>query len=84
MAHVHPIIDADAHFIINAATRVISNSDDKKLMIVKGDHNSEKVTFELPRYIEDQKEMIIGLPSSSKLLVSNDSPFEFSTTTDGT
>lgn len=45
------VVDTDAHFIIDAITRKIKNTGDKK-ELVQGDHNSERFTFECPRYIE--------------------------------
>lgn len=45
------VVDSDAHFIIDLITRkVISNTD--KSDLVQFDHNSERITFECPRYIE--------------------------------
>lgn len=45
------IIDNDPHFIIDAASRKIINNSGKNTL-VQYDHNSERITFELPRYIE--------------------------------
>ena len=45
------VVDSDAHFIIDLITRkVISNTD--KSDLAQFDHNSERITFECPRYIE--------------------------------
>lgn len=49
----HNIIDPDLHFIIDADNRSITNETGQKLTIMQYDHNSERATFELPRYIED-------------------------------
>ena len=49
----HNIIDPDLHFIIDADNRSITNETGSKLTIMQYDHNSERATFELPRYIED-------------------------------
>lgn len=49
----HNIIDPDLHFIIDADDRSITNETGQKLTIMQYDHNSERATFELPRYIED-------------------------------
>lgn len=51
MAHSHSVKDSDSHFTINAATRSIENKSGK-LTLVQYDHNSERFTFEMPRYIE--------------------------------
>lgn len=52
MAHIHSVYDADTHFTIDPITRKISNAASKKYGVVQFDHNSERFTFELPRYIE--------------------------------
>ena len=52
MAHEHEVIDTDAHFKINGSTRTIENAAEVKKMIVQGDHNSERFTFELPKTID--------------------------------
>lgn len=46
------IIDNDAHFVIDSISRQIVNTG-KKNTIVQYDHNSERITFELIRYIEE-------------------------------
>lgn len=55
MAHEHDkhdVQDLDPRFIINGDTRVISNSAPKSVL-VQFDHNSERFTFEMPRYVEE-------------------------------
>lgn len=49
----HSIIDPDLHFIIDADNRSITNETGERLTIMQYDHNSERATFELPRYIEE-------------------------------
>lgn len=51
MEHMHNIIDTDVRFSIDAIHRRIK-SESKKLTLMQGDHNSERFTFEIPRYIE--------------------------------
>ena len=51
MAHVSNIIDTDKHFIIDPVTREI-NTESTKSILIQGDHNSERYTFEMPRFIE--------------------------------
>lgn len=51
MAHRHSVYDTDKHFLIDAASRTIKN-ESKKITVVQYDHNSERFTFELPRYID--------------------------------
>lgn len=52
MAHEDKIKDTDAFFVVDAITRQIKNMTPQKIVLVQGDHNSEKFTFSLPRYIE--------------------------------
>ena len=52
MAHLHSIYDTDTHFKIDSATRVVKNASVTKTTIAQHDHNSERFTFELPRYID--------------------------------
>lgn len=51
--HAHDVIDTDGRFIIDPDTRTISPSDGYKLIVIEGDHNSERCTFSLPRYIDN-------------------------------
>lgn len=51
MADTHPIVDADKRFKIDPATRQIIN-ESGKLILMQNDHNSERFTFEIPRYVE--------------------------------
>lgn len=44
------VVDADSHFIIDPVTRTIQNDGEKNL--VQFDHNSERKTFECPRFVE--------------------------------
>lgn len=50
--HEHAVIDSDSYFIIDPISRRIENTARKKLVIMQYDHDSERFTFELPRYIE--------------------------------
>lgn len=52
MAHIHPVKDTDVHYKIDAVSRVIVNVDETKRMLVQNDHNSERLTFEVPRYVD--------------------------------
>lgn len=51
MAHIHSVYDTDHHFKIDPLTRAIT-TESKKVTLTQGDHNSERFTFELPRFIE--------------------------------
>lgn len=52
MSHIHEVIDTDAHYKIDGITRTIVNIDETKRELVQGDHNSERFTFEIPRYVD--------------------------------
>lgn len=52
MAHKHSVYDTSLHFIIDGNTRLVKNSTEAKVTLVQYDHNSERITFELPRYID--------------------------------
>ena len=52
MEHKHSVLDSDTRFSINAITRQIRNETSRKTSLMQNDHNSERFTFELPRYIE--------------------------------
>ena len=53
MGHVHTVSDTDTIFSINPITRAIKNESNRKTTLIQGDHNSERYTFEIPRYIEE-------------------------------
>lgn len=52
MSHVHSIVDEDRFFVIDPVSRAISNKSDK-VLISQYDHDSERFTFKIPRYVED-------------------------------
>lgn len=52
MIHSNKIRDADVHFIIDPITRAIKSASTTKTSVIQYDHNSERFTFILPRYIE--------------------------------
>lgn len=52
MVHINKIIDADPHFVIDINTRNIKNVSQSKTTIVQYDHNSERFSFTLPRFVE--------------------------------
>lgn len=53
MAHTHPVTDTidDGRFVIDPITRTL-RTESKKITLIKGDHNSERFTFELPDVVE--------------------------------
>ena len=44
--------DSDTPFVIDPVTREITNKNNKKVTLIQGDHNSERFSFEIPRFIE--------------------------------
>lgn len=52
MAVRHGVHDSDKHFIIDPVTRTIANQSGK-LVLIQYDHNSERFTFECPRYVDE-------------------------------
>lgn len=52
MSHTNKIIDSDAFFEVNAITRQIANKTPSKITLMQNDHNSERFTFSVPRFIE--------------------------------
>lgn len=51
MAVKHGVTDSDKHFVIDPVTRTIKNQSGK-LVLIQYDHNSERFTFECPRYVD--------------------------------
>ena len=51
MAHIHDVYDTDVYFVIDPVTRMITNQS-RKATVIQFDHNSERFTFEIPRYVE--------------------------------
>ena len=52
MEHKHSVFDTDTHFVIAKDTREIKLESSAAPVIVQRDHNSERLSFELPRYID--------------------------------
>lgn len=46
------VSDMDTPFVVDAITRDITNKNPEKKILIQGDHNSERFTFEIPRFIE--------------------------------
>lgn len=67
MSHTHPIVDSDLHFTINSTDRTITNASNK-VKLIQYDHNSERFTFECPRFIEGHD---MSLCNSVKVLYIN-------------
>lgn len=52
MAHLHEMRDSDSHYVIDPASRTVKSNGSSKSILIQYDHNSEILTFEMPRYIE--------------------------------
>ena len=50
--HIHPVSDTDEYFVIDPTTRNIERSTRYSNVLMQYDHNSERYTFKLPRYID--------------------------------
>ena len=51
MAHLHSVSDSDSLFIVDTAKRVIK-SKSKKAAVMQYDHNSERITFLVGRFLD--------------------------------
>lgn len=60
MGHKHPVYDTDKHFIIDPITKQIS-TDSPKLVLAQKSHNSERITFEIPKEIEGHDMSVCNL-----------------------
>lgn len=52
MAHLHDVRDTDTHFIIDPISRSLTNPGSDKSSVFQYDHDSERITFEIPRYVD--------------------------------
>lgn len=52
MPHDHFLVDDDNRFIIDGSTRQITNLTGVRPSVMQYDHNSEKLVFQMPRYVE--------------------------------
>lgn len=52
MGHIHDVIDTDIHYKIDGISRTIINVNETKRQLVQYDHNSERLTFEIPRKVD--------------------------------
>ena len=52
MAHIHSVYDTDKHFAIESDTRELLNKTTGKTGVMQFDHNSERITFEMPKSVE--------------------------------
>lgn len=52
MSHKNKIVDTETHFVIDPHTRRITTAQTSNNTLVQYDHNSERFTFEIPRYVD--------------------------------
>jgi hypothetical protein len=50
--HKHEVVDNDAMFVIDPITHALTNTSGEKIVLIRGEHNSERITVKMPRYIE--------------------------------
>lgn len=56
--HTHPTADSDPYFVIDPNTRTMSNGSSEPIRIMQYDHDSEILTFELPRFVDGHDMML--------------------------
>lgn len=52
MSHANKIYDSDPHFSISPITRLIKNESSRKTTLIQNDHNSERFSFSMERFVE--------------------------------
>lgn len=53
MPHIHGVFDTDTHFMVDPVRKELDIAEGyEKVKVIQFDHNSERFTFEMPRYIE--------------------------------
>lgn len=72
MAHKHSVRDTNAHFTIDQFTRQIKNDSAEKTTIVQYDHNSQRLTFEMPLYIDSHAMTLCDLIEIHYINISTD------------
>lgn len=72
MAHKHSVRDTGAHYIIDQYTRQIKNDSVNKTTIVQFDHNSERLTFEMPLYVDGHAMTLCDLIEIHYINISTD------------
>ena len=50
--HDHSVTDTDKNYTVDPFTRKITAESGQKNILIQGDHNSERFTFTVPRFIE--------------------------------
>ena len=53
MSHNHLVEDTDKRFVINPDTKTVSTTSSNIPVLAQYDHNSEYITFEIQRFVEN-------------------------------
>lgn len=53
--NIHDVVDTDPHFIVDMMTRTISDQSPVGTNLMQYDHNSQRLTFEMPLTIDGHK-----------------------------
>ena len=77
MAHIHPVIDDDKHFIVNPDTRAITFAGETLPTLIQFDHNSERFTFEIPPEIDGHDMTLCNKVQIHFININKDKPEEF-------
>lgn len=72
MGHKHSVRDTGARFVIDQYTRQIKNDSANKTTIVQYDHNSERLTFEIPLYVDGHAMTLCDLVEIHYINISTD------------
>lgn len=72
MVHKHSVRDVGARFLIDQFTRQIKNDSANKTTIVQYDHNSERLTFEIPLYVDGHAMTLCDLIEIHYINISTD------------
>lgn len=72
MAHLHTVRDDDRYFIIDPDSRTITHDSENPIIIARTDHNSERFTFEIPRYVEGHDMALCNIVEVHYINISSD------------
>ena len=76
MAHIHNVLDTNLHFIIDPLTRQLridtEVEKESKMVVIQYDHNSERVTFEIPKEVDGHDMSLCNVVQVHYLNVSTD------------
>lgn len=73
----HSVIDDDAYFLIDPATRSITTQSEQPLVLIQGDHNSEEVTFAIPKTVDGHDMSLCNKVQVHYINISAANPIDF-------